>query len=323
MQAARVERYGSPEQISIVDVPVPEPGPGEVRIRVEAAAVTAGDARLRSGRFPRGFRLPGRLAIGIRGPRAQVPGAVFSGVVDRVGGESGEWRPGDEVAGMTGMRLGAHAEYTVVRATALARKPAEVAHADAAAVLFGGTTALHFLRDRAGVGPGGSVLVNGASGAVGTSAVQLAAILGATVTAVTSAVNRELVTALGADRVVDYRETPVAGLAERFDAVFDAVGNISRSDGLRLAGSHGSVILAVADLVDTVRARGRVIAGAAPERSEAFRELLELLAAGRLAPVGQVLGGLEALPEAHRRIDTGRKVGNLVILPGLGRGEAG
>lgn len=318
MRAACVERYGPPERISLIETPVPEPGPGEVLIRVDAAAVTAGDARLRSGRFPPGFALPARLAIGIRGPRSRVPGAVFSGRVERLGDGVADLAIGDAVAGMTGMRLGAHAEYTVAPAGKLARKPPAVSHADAAAVLFGGTAALYFLRGK--VGPGTTVLVNGASGSVGTSAVQLAAHAGASVTAVTSGPKRELMASLGAKRVVDYRETPVARLDERFDVVLDTVGNLSRSDGLRLAGPTGTLVLVAAGLSDTIRARGRVRAGAAPERREDFGELLELLATGRLAPLCEIVGGLDALPEAHRRIDDGHKVGNLVVLPGAAPG---
>ncbi|GAB4005266.1 hypothetical protein GCM10029992_52660 [Glycomyces albus] len=216
---------------------------------------------------------------------------------------------------MTGARMGSHAEYAAVPAASLVPKPEEVSHADAAAVLFGGTAALHFLRDRAEVASGDTVLVNGASGAVGTSAVQLARHFGAKVTAVTSARNRDLVVGLGAGRVIDYAATPVAGLEERFDIVFDAVGNLTRAEGLRLLTPSGSLVLAVAGLLDTVLARGPVIAGPVPERAEDGAFLLDLAARGGLDPVAEVVGGLDALREAHRRIDSGRKVGNLVIVP--------
>ena len=315
MRAASVERYGPPEHVVVSDTPTPELRRGEVLVRVEAAAVTAADARLRAGRFPQGFALLARLGVGIRGPRARVLGSTLSGRVEQVAPDVTRFLPGDAVAGMTGLKMGAHAEYVTVSASALVRKPVGVQNADAAGVLFGGTTALWFLRDRAGVKAGMRVLVNGASGAVGTSAVQLAKHLGATVTAVTSSRNRELVVRLGADRVVDYAKTPVATLDDRFDVVFDAVGNVSRAEGLRLLVPTGSLILAVADLLDTVRARGRVLAGPAPQRGEDFAFLLDLVASGDLDPVTEVVGGLESVPEAHRRIDTGRKVGNLVILP--------
>lgn len=316
MRAAFVERYGPPERITVAETPRPEPRAGEVLVRIRAAAVTAGDARLRAGRFPRGFGFLGRLGVGLRGPRVRVLGGTLSGSVEKAAPDVARPAPGDEVTGMTGARMGSHAEYVAVPAASLVPKPENVSHAEAAAVLFGGTAALHFLRDRAGVAPGDTVLVNGASGAVGTSAMQLARHFGAKVTAVTSARNRDLVVSLGAGNVVDYAATPVARLEERFDIVFDAVGNLTRTEGLRLLAPSGSLVLAVAGLLDTVRARGPVLAGPVPERAEDFAFLLDLAASGDLDPVAEVVGGLESLREAHRRIDTGRKVGNLVIEPG-------
>jgi NADPH:quinone reductase-like Zn-dependent oxidoreductase len=315
MRAAHVDRYGPPETIRIAEAPIPTPRSDEVLVRVDAAAVTSGDARLRAGRFPRGFALPARLAIGIRGPRRKIPGVAFSGRIEHAGDAVAGLSAGDAVAGMTGGRLGAHAELLTVPVTAITPLPEGVDHAAAAGALFGGTTALYFLRDRARIRAGQSVLVNGASGSVGSAAVQLAAHFGATVTAVSSSQNHPLLRRLGAARRIDYRETPVAALSERFDVVFDAVGNLSRADGLRLSDPDGQVILAVAGLWDTASARGRVMAGAAPERHEDFALLLALVARGEFDPLVETLGGLEGLPEAHRRIDTGRKVGNLVVLP--------
>lgn len=316
MRAAVVDRYGPPEVVAVRELPAPEPRAGEVLVRVEAAAVTAADARLRAGRFPPGFGPLARLGIGVRGPRRRVLGSAFSGRVERLGPGVEGLSPGDEVAGMNGGRMGAHAELVAVPIARLVPRPAGVGHAEAAGILFGGTTALHFLRDRAGLRPGASVLVNGASGAVGSSAVQLARHFGASVTAVTSGANRELALRLGADRAIDYTRTPVAAIPDRFDVVLDAVGNLSRAEGLRLAGPDGILILAVASLADTLRARGRVIAGSAPERAEDLALLLRLAAEGLLDPVTETVGGLAAVQEAHRRVDSGRKVGNLVVAPG-------
>ncbi len=313
MKAAVVERYGPPERVSIVERPVPAVGPREVLVRIEAVAVTAGDARMRAGRFPRGFAVPARLAIGIRGPRQNVLGSAFSGVIEQVGERITEFGPGDEVTGMNGARMGAHAQFAAIHPRAMALKPEGVSHADAAGAVFGGTTALHFIRGR--VASGTRVLVNGASGAVGTSALQLAALLGADVTAVTSARNRDLVAALGATRVIDYATAPVGSLAETFDVVFDTVGNIDRATGLRLAGERGTVILAAASLAETVRAGGRVLAGSAAERADDVARLLQLLDERKLDAVTETLGGLEAIVEAHRRVDSGHKVGNLVVRP--------
>lgn len=315
MRAAIVERYGPPQVVRVTELPTPRPRPGEVRVRVAVAAVTAGDARIRAARFPQGFGLVARLVYGLRGPRIRVLGNVFSGVVDAVGTGVDGLSPGDQVCGMSGQRMGTHAEYVVVPAARAVRKPAGVSHEDAAGVLFGGTTALHFLRDEATLEPGASVLVNGASGAVGTNAVQLAKHLGARVTGVASAPNLDLVSELGADRTVDHTTTGVASLTERFDVVLDTVGNLSPASGRGLLNDGGVLLLAAAGLWDIVRARGNVRAGAAPERPEDFAYLLELVADGALTPVTDRIDPLEEIAEAYRRIDSGHKVGNALVRP--------
>ncbi|NED97021.1 NAD(P)-dependent alcohol dehydrogenase [Phytoactinopolyspora alkaliphila] len=315
MQAAVVHKYGAPDAVNVVDVPQPKPGTGDVLVRVRAAAVTSADSRVRAARFPSGFALFARLAFGVLRPRRAILGSAFSGEVAAVGAGVSGFSPSDEVCGMTGTKLGAHAEYVVVPAKKLARVPAGVSHEDAAGLLFGGTTALYFLRDKAVVKPGMSVLVNGASGAVGTSAVQLAKHLGATVTGVTSSSNAALVTTLGAERVIDYTAHDVATVTDQFDAVLDTVGNLSIASGRRLLNDDGVLVLAVAGLGELVRARGKVIAGAAPERVEDFEFLLRLVADGEFTVVLDQVYGLHDVAAAHRRVDSGRKVGNIVVRP--------
>jgi NADPH:quinone reductase-like Zn-dependent oxidoreductase len=314
MRAAVVDRYGPPDVVRVADVPVPVPRAGEVLVRVVAAAVTAADSRIRGARFPRGFGVPARLAFGVRRPRRAILGGAFSGVVEGVGADVG-LVPGDEVCGMTGIRLGAHAEYVTVAARRVVRTPADVRHDDAAGVLFGGTTALHFLRDEGRVARGRSVLVNGASGAIGTNAVQLAKHRGATVTGVTSTANVDLVTGLGADRVIDYTRTPLSGIAERFDVVLDAVGTISAAAGRRLLTDDGVLLLAVATLGETVLPRRGVRAGTAPERPEDIALLLEMVAKGELTVVVDRVHELDGIVAAHERVDSGRKVGNVLVRP--------
>jgi NADPH:quinone reductase-like Zn-dependent oxidoreductase len=321
VRAAVVERYGGPGVVRIAEVPRPEPRAGEVLVRVEAAAVTSGDARIRGARFPPGFGLLARLAFGVTRPRRPILGNSFSGVVEaagaRVASAAGAARvaPGAEVCGMTGMKLGAHAEYVAVPAARLARKPPTVSHDDAAGLLFGGTAALYFLRDKAAVGPRQSVLVVGASGAVGTNAVQLAKHFGATVTGVTSAANAELVRDLGADQVVVYTDDDLTALPDRFDVVLDAVGNLSIRSGRRLLRRGGVLVLAVATLGETIRARGHVVAGPAPERVADFDLLLGLVADGRIRVVLDKVCDLDGIAGAHARVDSGHKVGNVVVHP--------
>lgn len=313
MKAVVVGRYGPPAVAVVEDRPDPSIQQHEVLVRIEAVAVTAGDARIRAARFPRGMGVPARLALGLRGPRRPVLGSAFSGVVERVGAAVAGFSPGDEVAGMNGARMGAHAQFAAIRQKAIARKPVGVSHIDASGAIFGGITALHFLRDR--VHSGSKVLVNGASGAVGTSAVQLAALAGAEITAVTSEANASLASRLGAAYVVDYRTQSLDMLPRSFDLVFDTVGNIDRSFGLQLAGSDGLVVLAAAGLWDTMGARGRVLAGPSEESASAVTELLHLLETSQFDPVTTSLGGLDAIVDAYALIDSGRKVGNVVVQP--------
>ncbi|MFC5289049.1 NAD(P)-dependent alcohol dehydrogenase [Actinokineospora guangxiensis] len=315
MRAAVVDRYGPPEVARVTDVPRPEPRAGEVLVRVRAAAVNSSDARIRGARFPSGFGLFARLAFGIGKPRRAVLGGALSGEVVALGGQVDGFAVGEAVCGMTGARMGAHAEYAAVRASTLARKPDAVSHEDAAAILFGGTTALHFLRRRTSVGPGTSVLVNGASGAIGTSAVQLARHLGATVTGVTSAANADLVRGLGAERVIDYTRVDLAEIPDRFDVVLDTVGSLSIASGRRLLAPGGTVALIVAGLGELLRTRGNVVAGPAPERVEDYDFLLNLVADKELTVVVDQTFDLLAIVDAYRRIDSGRKVGNIVVLP--------
>lgn len=330
MRAGVVERYGPPAVVRITTVADPVARPGEAVVRIMATTVNSGEARIRAARFPRGFAVPGRLALGIRGPRTPVLGVVFAGVVEEIGVHSGARREngdrasapgpavGDRVCGMTGARMGAHAELVGVPLPRLVRIPDAVSFDDAAGVLFGGTTALHYLRDKAAVQPGERVLVVGASGAVGTNAVQLAKQLGARVTAVTSAANAGLAADLGAHAVIDYRAAPIESLearGERFDVVFDTVGALSPKTGRPLLAKGGRLLLAVASLSEMVAAHGQVKAGTAPARAEDFATLLELVESGALRVVIDEVLPLDRLAQAHARVDSGRKVGSLVLRP--------
>ncbi len=313
MKAAVVERYGPPETVSVVDLPDPVAGKGQVLVRVHATTLNSGDARIRGCRFPPGFAVPARLALGLRGPRRAVLGVVYSGVVEAVGAGVTGVAVGDEVCGMTGARMGAHAELAAVRADRMTTKPAGVDHEQAAAILFGGSTARHFLRDL--VGPGKRVLVNGASGAVGCAAVQLAHLAGSHVTAVCSERNADLVRSLGAEEVVDHARHRVAELTERYDVVLDTVGNLDRRSGRRLLATDGVLVLVAAGLADTVLARGNVRAGVSSEDPENFAWWLERIAAGELRAVVDRTLPLSEVVEAHRVVDSGRKAGNLVLTP--------
>lgn len=313
MRAAVVHRYGPPSVAGIETLPDPVPGAGEVLIRVQAASVNSGDARIRAARFPRGFGLLGRLGLGLHGPRRKVLGAAVAGTVSALGPGASGLAVGDQVCAMTGTRMGGHAELVAVPATQVVPVRAAVSLPDAAAVLFGGTTALYYVRDLGQVRAGERVLVIGASGAIGTIAVQLAAAAGAHVTAVTSRRNAALVRELGAADVVD--SSLIADLAGHFDVVLDAVGVLTAQSGRRLLTRDGRLLLPVASLADLLRARGQVRAGSAPERPDDIRTLLGLVADGSLRVVIEATLPLEQIADAHARVDSGRKVGALLVTP--------
>lgn len=322
MRAAVNTRYGPPDVVRIVDdLPVPAMGSEQVLIRVTAAAVTSADSRIRAARFPRGFGPFARLAFGIRRPRRHVLGSSLAGTVTAVGSGVTDLTIGDRVCGMTGARMGCHAEFVAVDRRRIVRIPDGVDDIQAAGVLFGGSTALHFLRTRAAVQKGMSVLIVGGSGAVGSAAIQLARHLGATVTAVTGPTNLDLARRLGAATVIDHTTTDITSLENRFDIVLDTVGALSPATGKPLLTARGVLQLAVADLGQTITARGRVQAGSAPEKAAAFDQLLDLVAAGALTVVFDRAVGkdgvvaLEDIADAHRRIDTGHKVGSIIVTP--------
>lgn len=312
MRAALVTRYGPPSNARVTDVPEPAASENQLLVHVHAAAVTSGDARIRSGSFPKGMGTLARLGVGLRGPRSKVLGMVFSGVVAKVA-EGSDLQIGDAVAGMAGS--GAHAERMAVKPSRVVRVPEGVSHEAAAASIFGGSTALFYLHELVSLSLGQTVLVNGASGAVGTSAVQFARALGADVTGVTSARNADLVRSLGASSIVDYEQQPVESLSERFDMVIDMVGNISPQLARRLVKPDGIAVLGVAGLGEILQARGQVKAGVAKSLPQHFEMVLAALADESLQPVIQEALPLDRIADAYAIVDSGRKVGNVVVLP--------
>lgn len=318
MRAAVYSRYGPPEVVSVREVDPPTLRADDVLVRVHATAVTAADSRIRAARFPRGFGPFARLAFGVRRPRRHILGSCVSGVVEAVGADVTALGVGDEVCGMSGTRMGAHAELASVAAKRLVPKPAAVTHDDAAGVLFGGTTAWDYLHAKATVKHGDRVLIVGASGAVGSNALQLAAIAGAHVTAVTSGRNAELVRSLGASDVIDYTTTDVTGIPERFDLIVDTIGTLTGASGRPLLAPNGVLLLVAADLPQTVRARGNVRAGVAAERPADMAALLALVVDGSLRVVLDEVLPMDEIAEAYRRVDSGHKVGNVIVRPQRG-----
>ena len=235
MKAAIYEKYGPPEVLSLKEIEKPVPKYNEVLIKIHATTVAAGDIRMRAFKVPVALWLISRIALGITGPKRKILGMEISGVIESVGDSVEKFRVGDEVFASTGFG-GGYAEYVCLPdadvvgrvVIEVAKKPANLTFEEAAAVPIGGMTALAFLR-KANVKKGQKVLVYGASGSVGTYAVQLAKYYGAEVTSVCSASNLELVRSLEADVVIDYAKEDFTKNGQRYDLVFDAVGKISRS----------------------------------------------------------------------------------------------
>lgn len=315
MQAAVCERYGPPEVVQIRDVPQPSPAAGEVLVRAHATTVNSGDARMRALRVPRGVRPLVRLQLGVTKPRQPVFGFDLAGSVEAVGDAVTRFRVGDRVVASRGFDFGCHAEYaSVAEDGTIAPIRDGLSDEQAVAVCFGGATALHFLR-RAELAPGESVLINGASGAVGTMAVQLAKHMGAEVTGVCGGGNAELVTRLGADHVVDHTREDFTGNGRRYDVIMDNHGNAPYK---RVAGSlapDGRFLMVIGDLWQMLAAvpRKRVIGGTASLSGDDFRELMALAGAGVLQPVIDTILPFEQIVDAHRRVDGGHKVGSVVL----------
>ena len=303
MKAVVCTRYGPPEVLQLKELPTPVPRKNEVRVRISATAVTSSDCYLRGLRLSPAYRLMARLAIGWTAPRQPVLGLVLSGEVDSVGPDAKSFEVGDRVFGFNRHLFGTYAQYVCWPEDGLlASRPANFTDEESAAIVYGGLLALHFLR-KADVRAGQSVLVFGASGAVGTSAVQLARHLGADVTGVCSTANVDLVASLGATTVIDYTSEDFTDRAERYDLIFDAVGKRKSAAPLRLcrqALAPGGACVSVDDGTPKLRREDLVLLG-------------ELATKGEIRPVIDRTYALDEIVDAHRYVDNGHKRGNVVI----------
>ena len=316
MKVWTCRRYGGPEVLLMEDQPRPVPKADEVLVRLYATTVSSADVRLRTQKLPRGFGLLGRLIFGIQGLRQPILGTEFSGIVEAVGDAVAAYRIGDAVIGFadTGMRC--HAEYRVMSVNQLlVPLPPNLSFTEAAAMCFGGTTALHFLR-KAGLAAGEKILILGASGAVGSAMVQLARHFGADITGLASTRNLELVESLGARAVIDYTQQDFTTLSGGYDVIADTVGVSSFSRCLPLLNEHGRYLAVAADLEGMLaRPVGtrKSIAGPASVTLEAVRELAALAAAGNFKQVIDQVFPFARMREAHALAETGHKRGSVVV----------
>ena len=315
MKAAVYTQYGSPEVLQIKQVEKPVPNKNEILLKIKATAVNSGDWRLRKA-----DPFAVRFIFGLTKPKINILGSVFSGEIESVGEEVQHFKVGDLVFGHIDMRFGAYAEYTCLPENAsMALKPANVSHLEAAVIPFGGVAAWHFLK-KAAIKPRQKVLVVGASGAVGSAAVQLAKSLGAIVTGVCSTANIDLVKSLGAHKVIDYTQTDFTQQGETYDVIFDAVNAISVSRSLKSLNKNGIMILSAAGMSEMLQGAWigmttskKVMTGVISHNAADIIFLKGLIEAGKLKPVIDRTYSLEQIAEAHAYAEQGHKKGNVAI----------
>jgi NADPH:quinone reductase-like Zn-dependent oxidoreductase len=321
MKAVVYEKYGSPDVLQLQEVAKPAPKDGEVLVKVSATTVTAGDSRMRSFTVPLSYWLPARMVLGFRKPKNPVLGMELAGEIESVGRDVKRFKKGDYIFASTIEHgIGAYAEYKCLPEDGLlAIKSAKLTSEQAATIPIGGRTALYFLR-AANIQPGDKVLIYGASGSVGTFAVQLARYFGAEVTGVCSTANMELVRSLGADKVIDYTKEDFTKNGETYDVIFDTVGKSSYSDGIKSLKGDGTYLHAVSAPGISMRMRWtsmtssvKTVGGGPPQEPDDLVFLAELIEAGVINPVIDNRYPLEQIVEAHRYVDTGRKKGNVII----------
>ena len=316
MKALIYNRYGPPEVMQVTEIEKPLPRDNEILIKVYATTVTSGDARMR-----RADPFLVRFFNGFFKPKNRILGSEFSGKVEAINKNVNKYKKGDLVFGGTDLDLGASAEYITLPETGtIALKPENISFEESAAVSFGGNTALHFLK-KANIQSGQKILIYGASGSIGTAAVQLAKQFGALVTAVCSSQNSDLVTSLGADKVLDYTAEDFSLSSDSYDIIFETVGKSPFLDcvksltrnGIFLRAVHMAPISILLGLWTTLTSNKKIVAGVAKETQENIDYLKELLKTRKFKVVIDKSFSFEHIVEAHRYVDTGHKKGNVVI----------
>jgi len=331
MKAIVYDEFGPPEVLHLTERPNPVPKDNEVLVRVHAAPVNYGDLIARNFKnvsasqfnMPLPLLLPTRFYFGFSKPKVNILGSEFSGVIEATGAQVTRFKPGDQVYGYLGQRMGAYAEYLCMAETgSLALKPANMAHVEAAAVPYGAIMATSLLR-RVKIQPGHKVLVNGASGGIGSAAVQLARHYGTEVTGVCGAPRMEYVEALGADHVIDYTREDFTRNGQTYDLIFDVLGKRSfpqvrgslKPDGVYLLASFKTRHL-LQMLQTKMTGSQKVICALASEKPEDLDFVRELIEAGQFKSIVDRVYPLEQAAEAHRYVESGSRQGAVVIMVG-------
>jgi NADPH:quinone reductase-like Zn-dependent oxidoreductase len=301
MKAAICTRYGSPEVIVIQDLPKPFPSKHQILVKVIATAVNSGDVRTRSLDVKGVFKFLMRIILGWSKPRKPILGTVFAGIVENVGSNVSKFKTGEKVFGMTGFQFGTHAEYIVVSEKShVLSMPKNAGFEEAAAIIFGGQTALYYLdkaRVREKTNP--KILILGATGSVGTSAIQIAKYYNAQITALCSSQGFNLVKKLGVDNIIQYDKEGLVGHTEKYDVIFDAVGKYTKKQCKHFLNKNGIFT--------------GVSIGYASEKLHQLQRIKDLFEKEQLKAVIDKFYYLDEITQAHQYVDMGRKKGNVVI----------
>lgn len=322
MKAILHTKYGPPDELQLMEVDKPVPKEDEVLIKIHATTVTSSDCNIRNLTFVPGlFRLLSRIQLGFTTPKFNILGLDLAGEIEAIGEKVTRFSPGDSVFGSSEPDLGAHAEYICLPEDGLlTTKPANMSHEEAAAVPLAAKTALYFIRDQGNVQSGQKVLINGASGGIGTFAVQLAKYYEAEVTGVCSTTNVALVRSLGADKVIDYTKEDFTQSGEVYDVIFDVVStnsflrcrNSLKENGIYLS-TLPTLALILQMLLTSITGSKKAKNGDAVTKTENLVFLKELIEAGKLRSVIDRRYPLEETAEAFRYVEGGHKKGNVVI----------
>jgi NADPH:quinone reductase-like Zn-dependent oxidoreductase len=320
MKAIICTKYGAPGVLQLKEIEKPSPKEHEILIKVFATTVTVADCRIRGFVVPKSFWLPAKLALGFSKPRQSILGSELAGVVEAVGEKVTDFKAGDKVFAFSEHKLGAYAEYKCMNGNELiALKPENLSFEQSVALPFGGITALYFWR-KANISKGKKALVYGASGSVGTYAVQIAKYFGAEVTGVCSSENLELVKSLGADHVIDYTENEWTALNDKFDIVLDAVGKMNIDKVIEISKPQGYYIHTVATpfmemklRLKLSKSKVKLVAGTYNADREQMNFIKKLAEEGFIKPVIDKTYSFNEMPLAHEYVDKGHKKGNVVI----------
>lgn len=320
MKAIVWPKYGTPDVLQFKEVEKPEPKDNEVLIKIHAATVTPGDCELRRFEMHVLFWLPLRIYMGVFKPKRPILGMELAGEIEEIGKNVTGFKKGDQVFSGTGMKFGAYAEYKCQKSASLISiKPSNMSYEEAATVPTGGLNALHYIR-KGNIQPGQKVLINGAAGCFGTYAVQIAKLFGAEVTGVDSSHKMDMLRLIGADHVIDYTQEDFTKNGKTYDVIFDVVGKGSVSRAMRSLTKNGHYILATPWVFQVMRglwsamtSKRKFIFELAREKTEDLIYLTELIEAGKIKAVIDRSYPLKDMAEAHRYVESGKKVGHVTI----------